>query len=473
MPFPVPTNLSPSRVEAFTSCPLAFRFASIEKLPEPPVVHPTKGSLVHRALELLFCRPPAERTLDAGLEALAAGRRGVPRRRPEFAGLELDAEAEARVPGRGRGAGRGATSPWRTRPPSGRSASSCYLEARVGRLHPAGHHRPARARRRRRARRHRLQDRAARRRCDREQQRLGGVHFYAYLCEQVFGRRPARIQLHVPAAPARSSSTRPSEQSIQFLPRRTAAVWHAVERACEAGDFRPRVGPLCDYCAFKPWCPACGRRPRPGGLRGAGRLRAGAVQLPAAHGVIDRRPTRRATTPVRSAVAAFDAAVDRPSTGCGATPSPTASSTPASALGDWSLLWHLLGVAQAAARDPTAGARPSGCRPCWRRVARREPRRQAALQAAPPRPVDGDRPHQLRTPGTSSFPSGHASAAVLRRRRCCPTATRRWRPCGSVGHRRGPQPVLRPASTTRPTSSAAPGRPRRSAELARGPVAPI
>ena len=54
MSFPVPTSLSPSRVEAFTSCPMAFRFASIERLPEAPQAHLTKGSLVHRALELLW-----------------------------------------------------------------------------------------------------------------------------------------------------------------------------------------------------------------------------------------------------------------------------------------------------------------------------------------------------------------------------------------------------------------------------------
>ena len=34
MVFPVPTSLSPSRVESFTNCPLQFRFASIERLPE-------------------------------------------------------------------------------------------------------------------------------------------------------------------------------------------------------------------------------------------------------------------------------------------------------------------------------------------------------------------------------------------------------------------------------------------------------
>ena len=42
----VPTSLSPSRVESFLSCPLAFRFSSIQKLPDPPGTATTRGSLV-------------------------------------------------------------------------------------------------------------------------------------------------------------------------------------------------------------------------------------------------------------------------------------------------------------------------------------------------------------------------------------------------------------------------------------------
>jgi putative RecB family exonuclease len=38
--------------------------------------------------------------------------------------------------------------------------------------------------------------------------------------------------------------------------RRTSAVWNAIERACVSEDFRPKVGPLCNYCHFKPSCPA-------------------------------------------------------------------------------------------------------------------------------------------------------------------------------------------------------------------------
>jgi hypothetical protein len=43
--------------------------------------------------------------------------------------------------------------------------------------------------------------------------------------------------------------------------RKTGAVWNAIARACERDDFRPRPGPLCDYCTFRPYCPAYGGDP--------------------------------------------------------------------------------------------------------------------------------------------------------------------------------------------------------------------
>lgn len=85
----------------------------------------------------------------------------------------------------------------------------------------------------------------------------------------------------------------------------------------------------------------------------------------------------------------------------------------ASAVGDWSLIWHLMGVAQGLA-DHRDG---------WFRAVRLS----AALGAESAlvnglikscfrraRPVHGeDRPHNLRIPVTSSFPSGHASSAFM------------------------------------------------------------
>ena len=59
MPLALPRTLSPSKVSSFTDCPLAFRFAIIDRLPEPPSPPAVKGTLVHAALEGLFWRHPA------------------------------------------------------------------------------------------------------------------------------------------------------------------------------------------------------------------------------------------------------------------------------------------------------------------------------------------------------------------------------------------------------------------------------
>jgi undecaprenyl-diphosphatase len=84
----------------------------------------------------------------------------------------------------------------------------------------------------------------------------------------------------------------------------------------------------------------------------------------------------------------------------------------ATEVGDWSLLWHLVGFGQALlpGRDPMSAVRLSvilgtesllvngGIKNLFRRH----------------RPVweeDRPRPHRIRRPKTSSFPSGHASAA--------------------------------------------------------------
>ena len=79
--YEVPRSLSPSRVEAFTSCPMLFRFVSIEKIDDPPSIHTTRGSLVHRALQLAFTHPAAERTptrFAASVEQAIAEYRDLP-----------------------------------------------------------------------------------------------------------------------------------------------------------------------------------------------------------------------------------------------------------------------------------------------------------------------------------------------------------------------------------------------------------
>jgi len=255
--FVVPTSLSPSRVDAFTSCPMAFRFASIEKLPEPPSTAATKGSMVHRALEVLFMRHAHERVGDAVALSFqqAVAEYAVD---PEFTLLGLDErQRDAFV-----------ADAWTLMesylqmedPTKIRDIGlEIRLEAQVGaltlrgiidrlELGPDGElivtdYKTGRAPS-----------------MKYEQSRLGGVHFYSFLCESVLGQRPAAIRLMY----LRSGETItavPSAQSVKFITTRTTAVWKAVERACTSGDFRPRQGPLCTSCAFQQWCPAFGGDP--------------------------------------------------------------------------------------------------------------------------------------------------------------------------------------------------------------------
>lgn len=253
----VPTGLSPSKVESFTSCPLAFKFSAIDKLPEPPAPAATKGTLVHRALELLLDAPAPERTLERALAELdrAFDELSV---HHDYTGLELTDEAAETFLG---DAEKLVRRYFELEDP--RSVTPIGLELRVevdldglllrgiidrleldddGELVVTDY----------------KTGRAPSERY--EQGRLGGVHFYAYLCERLFGRRPTRIQLLYLSQPIAIIAT-PSDQSIRFLPKKVGAVWSAVERACATDDFRPKPGMLCGYCAFKPWCPSHGGDP--------------------------------------------------------------------------------------------------------------------------------------------------------------------------------------------------------------------
>lgn len=262
----LPYSLSPSSISAFKECPLAFKFSYVDRLPEPATVATARGTLVHLALQYLLDRPPDDRGVDAALADLDRARVTLSTD-PEFAALELDEDE--------------------------RAAFDRDSEALVHRyyeledpstVHPIG-----------------LEVRLAaevdgvrvRGIIDRldlvdgelvvtdyktgsvpseyfEAKSLAGVHMYALLCEQNFGQRPARVQLLYLSKPE-AIIARPSDQSSAGLTRRTVALWSAIEHACARDDFRPRPSRLCDFCTFKPYCPAHGGDPNDAlELRGPG-----------------------------------------------------------------------------------------------------------------------------------------------------------------------------------------------------------
>ena len=258
MPLPVPATLSPSKVSAFKECPLAFRFATIDRVPEAPSPFAVKGTLVHRALQLLFWeQPQGRRTPAAALDALRRARVELDVD-AEFVELGLSAEDDAAfVADAETMLGRY----FELEDPNEVRAigMEVLLEARLGGMRLRG-----------------IIDRleldgdgelvvtdyktGRSPSVNFEANRLSGVHFYAYLCQRTFGRRPARVQLLYLGDPV-AISTIPSEQSIRGLEVRAGAVWTAVERACERDDFRPSPGRLCDWCSFQAWCPAFGGDP--------------------------------------------------------------------------------------------------------------------------------------------------------------------------------------------------------------------
>ena len=254
MALPLPLSLSPSKVSSFTDCGLAFRFSAIDRLPEPPSVAATRGTLVHAALERLFCLEPHERTHERSLVCLEDAAAEL-RAHPEFSGLELDAEAEATFLDEARSL---LERYFRLEDPTTITpiGIELKLEVEVGGVRLRGiidrleldadgelivtDYKTGRAPGERQ-----------------EQQRLAGVAFYSLLCERLFGRRPAKVQLLYLADPLAIIST-PTDRSTRGVERKLAAIWMAVERACEREDFRPNPGRLCDWCGFKAYCPAFG-----------------------------------------------------------------------------------------------------------------------------------------------------------------------------------------------------------------------
>ncbi len=255
MPLAPPQSLTPSKVTSFTSCPLAFRFSAIDRLPEPPSPHAVKGTLVHAALEgLIWNRPAGQRTVQAALDELHAAWEELAAA-PEMAELAMSDEETGCFLA---DAARLVENYFLLEDPDTVHAVGVELGLEVGlgpirlrgiidRLdltedgqlvvvdYKTGRAPPARF----------------------EQGRLSGVHLYALLCRHALGRTPVEVRLLHLREPLTIAAT-PSAQSVDGQQRRAAAIWAAIERACRHDDFQPRPSPLCQSCNFKSLCPAFG-----------------------------------------------------------------------------------------------------------------------------------------------------------------------------------------------------------------------
>ncbi|MCJ7670491.1 MAG: PD-(D/E)XK nuclease family protein [Acidimicrobiia bacterium] len=273
---PMPYSLSPSSISSFKECPLAYKFSYLDRLPEPPSPAASKGTLVHRALELMMCRPPTDRTIDAALADLDRARTELADD-PEFSDLELSDEERAQF-----------------------HAEAAELVQRYFELEDPTTVQPIGLELKLQADLGKVRIRGIIDRLELdadgelvvtdyktgrvpseffESKSLGGVHIYALLCEEMLGRRPARVQLLYLSKPEAIIAT-PTEQSCRGVARKTTALWSAIEGACARDDFRAKPSRLCDYCSFKTYCPAFGGDPEQAvELRGPGTMIESALPL--------------------------------------------------------------------------------------------------------------------------------------------------------------------------------------------------
>ena len=256
--------LSPSRAGDFLSCPLLFRFRTIDKLPEPFSPDAVRGTVVHKVLEDLFDLPAGERTPERAQAMLEPAW-------DRF--LAEDPELAAMFPADGEGAG---VVEWLT---SCRAVLDRYFTLEdPRRLEPAERELYVETLLESRLLLRGFVDRidvapdGAIRVVDYKTGRSPGemfeakalfqMKFYALVIWRTRGVVPAMLQL-VYLGNGEMLRYVPDEQDLLATERKVEAIWHAIRRAEDAGDWRPSPGRLCDWCAHRAICPAWGGTPPP------------------------------------------------------------------------------------------------------------------------------------------------------------------------------------------------------------------
>ncbi len=253
--------LSPSRAGDFLTCPLLYRFRVIDRLPEPPSPAATRGTLVHAVLERLFDAPAGERTPETARAALQPEWERLLDADPALAGLfAVDADRLAWLQEAAAMLDRYFTleDPRRLEPAhrelrvEAELASGLQLRGYIDRLDiaPGGEIRivdyktgtapPA----------------------EFEARALFQMKFYALVLWRARGQLPRLLQL-IYLGNGEIVRYQPDEADLRATERKVEALWQAIERARAAGDWRPRPGRLCAWCAHQALCPAFGGTPPP------------------------------------------------------------------------------------------------------------------------------------------------------------------------------------------------------------------
>lgn len=243
-------TLSPSRAGDFKQCPRLFKYKAIDKIEVPPTVHQARGTTAHLALQRLFDHPAAERTPELLFDLFREA--WIELRELEYPGM-FESQDEERAWG---------------------IDSLTILANYFGTEDPSAIEPAAREL-------DMLQDlgeMTIRGILDRLDESADGLvvtdyktgkappeqyaipaffalKIYALLVRQRTGRTPVRLRLLYLNGPA-VYEIPVNDRQLDAMERQLQALWMAINRALETGNFPTRPGRLCGWCSYQDICPA-------------------------------------------------------------------------------------------------------------------------------------------------------------------------------------------------------------------------
>lgn len=256
-------SLSPSRASDFTSCPLLYRFRTIDQLPEPPSEAAARGTVVHKVLEDLFDLPAPERTPRQAKSMVEQAWEDVRSLDPALATL-FTSETEGAEEGWLESCRQvlrryfDLEDPRRLEPAEREHYVEALLDSKLllrgfidrvdvaadGRIRVVDY------------KSGRVPSEAY------EAKALFQLKFYALVIWRTRGVVPAMLQL-IYLGSGDILRYVPDESDLLATERKAEAIWRAIRTAQETGEWQPNPGRLCGWCAHKSLCPAFGGTPPP------------------------------------------------------------------------------------------------------------------------------------------------------------------------------------------------------------------
>ncbi|CAN5653848.1 RecB family exonuclease [soil metagenome] len=255
-------SLSPSRASDFLSCPLRYRFRVIDKLPERPSPAAARGTVVHAVLERLFDLPAEQRNLATAAAMVEPEWLRLVEADPELGELFPDSAGDLaewlREAGELLDRYFTLEDPRRLEPAEREVyvetvlASGLALRGYIDRVDVAStgdvrvvDYKTGRAPRE-----------------GFEARAMFQMRFYALVLWRLRGQVPRMLQL-LYLGSGEVLRYQPDEADLRATERKLEALWAAIRRAEESGDWRPSPSRLCEWCDHQSICPAFGGTPPP------------------------------------------------------------------------------------------------------------------------------------------------------------------------------------------------------------------